>query len=171
MLNITSATASASSTPADPAAAACAAARVDRVDAAQAAKRPLAGTGAGAFTCEGAFLSESALAGSRTSDSAALVIPRLRWAAAAGAGNGLVGIGLGHASAGFAGGTKAAPAGVKSTDVKSAKVGPAKVGPVNGSTISTQQFDNSKLINQMTRSYPITPGGVGPHPAREPDPV
>jgi len=174
MLNITSATASVGSTPADLAAAACAAARVDRVDAAQAAKRPLAGTGAGAFTCEGAFLSESALAGlsesalagSRTSDSAALVIPRLRWAAAAGAGNGLVGIGLGHASAGFAGGTKAALAGVESCDVKS-----AKIGPVNGSTISTQQFDNSKLSNQMTRSYPITPGGVGPHPAREPDPV
>jgi hypothetical protein len=161
VLNITSATASAGLTPADIAAAACAAARVDRVDAAQAATRPLAGTGAGAFTCEGAST------GFRTTEVAALAIPRLRWAAAAGAGNGLVGIDLGHASAGFAGcGTKAALVGVKSGGVKS-----RKVSPVNGSTISTQQFDNSKLINQMTRSYPITPGGVGPHPAREPDPV
>jgi len=167
VLNITSATASAGLTSVDIAAAACAAARVDKVDAAQAATRPLAGTGAGAFTCEAIATSEGARMGFRTSEVTAIVIPRLRWAAAAGAGNGLPGISLGHASAGFAGrGTKAALVGVNSGAVES-----GKVSPVNGSTISTQQFDNSKLNNQMTRSYPITPGGVGPHPAREPDPV
>lgn len=117
MLNMTSATASAGSTPAGIAAAACATAGVDRVDAAQAAKRPLAGTGAGAFTREGT------LTGFRTREAAVLALPRLRWAVAAGSG-------------------------------------------LSGN-VSSQQFHNS---NQMTRSYPI-PGGVGPHPAREPDPV
>jgi hypothetical protein len=141
---------------------ACATAAANTVDAAQAAKRPLAGTGAGAFTCEGTR------AGIRTSEAAVLAIPRLRWAAAAGTGCGQVGTGLGHASAGFGGrGTQAA------FGVKSVK---ASHSPVNGTTIGNQkpgnkQFGNSEQINLMTRSYPVTPGGVGPHPAREPDPV
>jgi hypothetical protein len=155
VLNMTSATASADSTIADIAAVACATSAVNTVDAAQAAKRLLAGTGAGAFTSEGAR------AGIRTSEAAVLALPRLRWAAAAGAGCGLVGSGLGHASAGFGGrGTKAA-LGVTS----------AKASPVYGRTIGIEQFDNSTQINEMTRSYPVTPGGMGPHPAREPDPV
>jgi hypothetical protein len=165
LLNITSATASADSTTAGIAAVACAPGAVNTVDAAQAAKRPLAGTGAGAFTFEGAATSESARAGIRTSEAAVLALPRLRWAAAAGAGCGLVGTGLGHASAGFGGrGTKAASLGVKSG-------GSAKTSPVYVRTICNQKFDNSKQINQMTRSYPVTPGGMGSHPAREPDPV
>jgi hypothetical protein len=160
VLNSQSATASAGSTSAD-IAAACAAG-LDKVDAAQAAKRPLAGTGAGAFAREGTCMSEGKLTGFRTSEVAVLVIPRLRRAAAAGAGSGLVGTGLEHASAGVAGG------GVNS----------GQVSPVNGRTITTQQFensqkfDNSKQFNNLiTRSYPVIPGGLGLHPAREPDPV
>ena len=153
MLNTTSATASADSTIADIAAAACATSAVNTVDAAQAAKRPLAGTGAGAF------MSVGARAGIRTSEVAVLSLPRLRWAAAAGAGCGLVGTASGHASAGFGGqGIKATSLGVKS-------------GSGYGRTTGIQQFDNSEQINEMTRSYPVTPGEMGPHPAREPDPV
>jgi hypothetical protein len=159
VLNITSATASADSTMAG-IAAACATAAANTVDAAQAAKRPLAGTGAGAFTREGTG------AGIRTSEAAVLAIPRLRWAAAAGTGCGQVGTGLGHASAGFGGRGTQAAFGVKS----------AKASPVYGTTIGNQkpgnnQFGTSEQINLMTRSYPVIPGGVGPHPAREPDPV
>ena len=49
-------------------------------------------------------------------------------------------------------------------------LGHAQTGaPVGGgyevSLASTKQSD------QMTRISPVTPGGVGPHPAREPDPV
>jgi hypothetical protein len=164
VLNITSATASADSTMAG-IATAYATAAANTVDAAQAAKRPLAGTGAGAFTSEGTR------AGIRTSEAAVLAIPRLRWAAAAGTGCGQVGTGLGHASAGFGGWGTQAAFGVKSA--ASAKVGHS---PVYATTIGNQkpgnkQFGNSEQINLMTRSYPVTPGGVGPHPAREPDPV
>jgi hypothetical protein len=36
--------------------------------------------------------------------------------------------------------------------------------------LSTAQVDPNNCI-QMTRLYPVIPGGVGPHPAREPVPV
>jgi len=38
------------------------------------------------------------------------------------------------------------------------------------SPVGIVQEDTQKL-SQMTRIYPVAPGGVGPHPAREPEPV
>jgi hypothetical protein len=101
--------------------------------AAQAATRPLAGFGAGAFTCEGA------LVGSGVNErTAALALPRIK--AAIGA------IGAGQSQA-------AVFSGARMT---------THVGIV--------QEDTKKLI-QTTRIYPATPGGLGPYPAREPEPV
>jgi hypothetical protein len=42
-------------------------------------------------------------------------------------------------------------------------------GPVGGAYEAS--LAGTKQSNQMTRVNPVTPGGVGPHPAREPDPV
>jgi hypothetical protein len=101
--------------------------------AAQAATRPLAGFGAGAFTCDGAWV------GSRVSEmAAALVLPRPK--AAVGA------ITTGHAQA----------------DVVGAAHTSSPVGIVRKDT---------QKLSQMTRIYPATPGGLGSHPAREPEPV
>ncbi len=113
------------------------------VDATPAAMRPLAGSGAGAFTCEGAWV------GSFASQLAAgVALPRIRgifatvppvqaWTAE--------GFGSGHQAS--------------SVRIDALGIGVLSIG---GST---------KQHNQMTRIYPVAPGGVGPHPAREPDPV
>jgi hypothetical protein len=106
----------------------------------------LAGSCAGAFACDGAW------AGSRTKEvAAALPVPRIRRAAAA--------ISQGHAQGGvYAGGGYP-------TDL--AQISTAQISTVQISTaqVSTKQF------KQMTRINPVVPGGVGPHPAREPEPV
>jgi len=101
--------------------------------AAQAATRPLAGFGAGAFTCEGAWV------GSRVNEmAAALVLPRIKAA--------LGGIGSGNAQAAAGGGARMT----------------SHVGIVR---------EDTQKLSQTTRIYPATQGGVGPHPAREPEPV
>jgi hypothetical protein len=99
--------------------------------AAKAVRRPLAGFGAGAFRCDGAW------AGSSPSQlTAGHPVPRIRAVVA-------------PVYAGPAAGTGIA--------------GAASAGNVGGSQFSQ--------LNLMTRIYPVAQGGVGPHPAREPDPV
>jgi hypothetical protein len=54
------------------------------------------------------------------------------------------------------------------------RIGYAQAGVVGAghktSLVSTGELD-TKHFNLMTRINPVTPGGVGSHPAREPDPV
>jgi len=103
---------------------------LSNIKSAQAAKRPLAGFGAGAFTCDGVRV------GSRATESAAApALPRIRRAAAA--------ISQGQAQGGY--------------------VGAAHTTGLIQAT--TEQF------KQMTRVNPVVPGGLGPHPAGEPEPV
>ena len=113
--------------------------RVAEVDAAQAAMRPLAGFGAGAFACDGAWVG---LSGHQLAAGSAL--PRIR--------SGFAGIRPVHFGASTVG------TGTVSTGIVSTRI-------VTTGTVSTKQ------LNQMTRIYPVAPGGMGPHPPREPDPV
>jgi hypothetical protein len=126
---------------------------VAEVDAAQAAMRPLAGFGAGAFTCDGAFV------GSRANEMAASsALPPVRGAFAA--------TGMHHVRPdGVVGGYQ--PAAVSTGTVST---GTVSTGTVSTSTVSTSTV-SIKQLNLMARINPVTPGGVGSHPAREPDPV
>jgi hypothetical protein len=128
-------------------------------DAAQAAMRPLAGFGAGAFTCDGA------LVGSGASELAAsLALPRIRGgvAATSPAGAHAHGRGRGAYQPGTVGISSVRTSTVRSSTVRTSTVGISSVGTSN---VSTQQFD------LMARISPAFPGGLGPHPAREPEPV
>jgi len=141
MLNITPATAEATT-----------AQTVDAC-ASQAAQRPLAGFGAGAFTRDGAST------GSQVSEmAAALALPRIKPASGAAS--------TGGAKAGSAGAVCTGRL-VDRTQVSIARLGIVQVDTVQ---VDTVQADNHNCI-QMTRLYPVIPGGVGPHPAREPVPV
>lgn len=124
------------------------------VDAAQAAMRPLAGFGAGAFTCDGAFVGSGAngLAASRA-------LPRIPGAVAATSSARAQAHGRGRG--GYRLGTVGTSTARKST-VRTSNVHGSTVGT---SGVATQQFD------LMARINPVTPGGLGPHPAREPEPV
>jgi len=126
--------------------------------AAQAATRPLAGFGTGAFTCDGAWV------GSQVSEmAAALALPRIKPA-----------IGAASVRAAQAG-VAAAANGTSLVDgaqISTGRLGFArkhvaqKVSARKGTVlVGTHNFI------QMARQYPVTPGGVGPHPAREPVPV
>jgi len=110
---------------------------------AEAAQRPLAGFGAGAFTCDGARV------GYGNELTATQALPRIKWAAV---------ISEGHVQAGFAGGAYR-------TSPILADAALTEVARLSALQAYSQHF------NQMTRIRPVTPGGVGPHPAREPDPV
>jgi hypothetical protein len=141
------------------------------VDAAQAAMRPLAGFGAGAFTCDGAFVGSGA-----NGLAASLALPRIRGAATSPAGAqahgrgcgahqvGTVGISSGRISSGR---TSAVGVGAISTSyVRTSIVRTSTVRTSTvGSNAGTQQFD------LMARISPAATGGLGPHPAREPEPV
>jgi hypothetical protein len=90
----------------------------------------------------GAFTREGARVGSRVNEkAAALGLPRIKPAFAASS--------TGHA-------------GVAGTAHMTSFIGIVQLG--------TAQVDPNNCI-QMTRLYPVIPGGVGPHPAREPVPV
>ena len=111
--------------------------------AAQAATRPLAGFGAGAFPCEGTW------AGFRMNEMAAeQALPRIK---SAGAVRSSHANGTGGAQAGVAG------AAYKTTVVDIVQADWLQLGTHN--------------FIQTARQNPVTPGGVGPHPAREPVPV
>jgi hypothetical protein len=90
----------------------------------------------------GAFTHDGAPVGSGFNEmAAALALPRIKAAIAA--------ISTGHAQAGVAG-----------------------AGEMTSMTsfVGIVQVDTQKC-SQMTRLYPVIPGGVGPHRAREPVPV
>jgi hypothetical protein len=108
---------------------------------AQAAQRPHAGFGAGAFTCDGDGV------GSGAEMAAALALPRIKWAV----------ISRGHAQPGF----------VLGATTSLAQTSPVPNSPVLGGV--GQAY--TEQIEQTTRINPVAPGGLGPHPAREPDPV
>ena len=119
---------------------------VAEVHAAQAAMRPLAGFGAGAFACDGARVGSSA-----NQLAAGPALPRIRGAFAA-----------------------VRPVHARTADdfdgaFRGSTVGNGAI-TVGGGTASTTS-GSAKQLNQMTRIYPVIPGGLGPHPAREPEPV
>ena len=124
---------------------------VAEVRAAQAAMRPLAGFGTGAFACDGAWVGSSA-----SQLVAGPALPRIRGAFAA--------VRPVHARTAdaFGGAFRARSVGRGSAIIVSTLGGGGMAGIRNGST---------KQHNQTTRIYPVIPGGLGPHPAREPDPV
>jgi hypothetical protein len=114
---------------------------VAEVIATQAAMRPLAGSGAGAFACDGAW------AGSPASKLAAgPALPRIRGAFAA--------VQL----------VQMRTAGAFGSGYQGRTVG------IGGSTVSTTN-GSAKQLNPTTHVRPIIQGGLGSHPAREPDPV
>jgi hypothetical protein len=160
-----------------PATAAAATAQTADAHAAQAATRPLAGFGAGAFLCEGTW------AGSRTNEMAALALPRMKPAIRATGTSGAQAEAVGAASMTSTVETGTAKTGTAKTGT--AKTGTAKTGGVVISTVGRIQADGIRLSKvhvdfvqadtdnfiQTARLYPVTPGGVGPNPAREPVPV
>ena len=129
-------------------------------DAALAAMRPLAGFGAGAFTCE-------ARVGSGANGLAASPsLPGIRGAVVAASIPA-------HAQADGRGSGAYQPGAYRSGTVGTSTVRTSTVrtapsphsSTVGTSSVGTQQFSVMALIN------PVTPGGLGPHPAREPEPV
>jgi len=121
---------------------------VAELRAAQAAMRPLAGSGAGAFACDGARVGSSA-----SQLAAGPASLRVR--------GGFVAVRPVHAPDGFASAFQARSGGRSSTIGASA----------DGTGMASTSSGNGKQLNQTTRIYPVIPGGVGPHPAREPEPV
>ena len=123
---------------------------VAEVHAHQAAMRPLAGFGAGAFACDGAQVGSSA-----SQLTAGPEYPRIRGTFAA--------VRPVHAQAADALGGAFRASGIGSSTIGRSNVGTGMASTRNG---------GAKQLNQTTtRIYPVTPGGLGPHPAREPDPV
>jgi len=138
-------------------------------DAAQAAMRPLAGFGAGAFTCDGA------LVGSGTNDLAAsLALPRIRGAVAATspARADAHGRGCGAHRLGTVSISSGRTSGVRTSSVRKSTVG---VGTISTSNVRTSTVGITNVgtlqFDLMARISPAAPGGLGPHPAREPEPV
>lgn len=136
MLNFTPATAVATTAQATTAMTADA-------NALQAATRPLAGFGAGAFTCDGAWVGRQV-----NEMAAALALPRIKPPIGAVKSSGTS---TGHAKAGIAGAAY-------------------MTSLIDIVQVDSVQQDVHNFI-QTTRLYLVTPGGVGPHPAREPVPV
>jgi hypothetical protein len=119
---------------------------VAEVHAAQAAMRPLAGFGAGAFACDGAWVGSSA-----NQLTAGPVLPRVRGAFAA-----------------------LRPVHARTADAFGGAFRGSSVGgnPITvGAGLAYTTNGSAQQLNQKTRIYPVAPGGLGPHPAREPDPV
>jgi hypothetical protein len=135
-----------------PATAEAATAQTADADAFQAAMRPLAGFGAGAFVCEGAWagslFASPLFAGPLSDEMAALAWLGVRSAAGV---YGTSAVGAGPAQAGVIGGA-------------------GKTSVIDVAQVDSAQRDNHNFI-QTARLHPVTQGGVGPHPAREPEPV
>jgi hypothetical protein len=122
---------------------------VAEVRAPQAATRPFAGFGAGAFACDGAQVGSVA-----KQLTAGPALPRIRGTFAA--------VRPLHAGAAEAAGRGFRGSAIGGSTIGGSNVGTGMAGTRNG---------GAKQINQSTRIYPVAPGGLGPHPAREPDPV
>lgn len=148
-------------------------------DAAQAAMRPLAGFGAGAFTCDGAF------AGSGASEMVALLaLQRIRGAVTAtspasaqahGRGCGAHQLGTVGISSVRKSGVRKSPVGIGSISTSNVRTSTVRTTTVRTSTVRTSTVYTGSVGTQqfdlMARINPATPGGLGPHPAREPEPV
>jgi hypothetical protein len=137
MLNITKATAEAAT------------AQTADAYAAQAATRPVAGFGAGAFTCDGAWVGSLFASPLVNEMAAALALPRIKPANGAAM---TAGTSMGRAQAAVAGAAY-------------------MTSLIDIVPVDSFQVDFHNFIQTTTRLYPVTPGGVGPHPAREPVPV
>jgi hypothetical protein len=135
-------------------------------DAAQAAMRPLAGFGAGAFTCDGVLVGSGASArvhgrGCGAHQVGTDGISGVRTSSVRKSAVGVGTISTSHVRTST----------VRTSTVRTSTAGISFVGTSTGistagtSTVGTQQFD------LMTRISPAAPGGLGPHPAREPEPV
>ena len=123
---------------------------VAEVRAAQVATRPLAGFGAGAFPCDGAWAGSSA-----SQLVAGPALPRIRGAF-----------------------DDVRPVHARTADVfggafraRSVGRGSAIIAGTLDAGLASTRNGSTKQHNQTTRIYPVIPGGLGPHPAREPDPV
>ena len=123
---------------------------------AEAAQRPPAGPGIDAHLCDG--LVDAALVGVSGPElgapmgietAAALALPRVKWAAALSGGH--------------------APADASEDGYQ------VSIQAATGTQAKTAQFKAQQFKAQqheyMTRVNPAIRGGVGPHPAREPEPV
>jgi hypothetical protein len=155
-----------------PATAGAATAHTADAYAAQAVTRPLAGFGAGAFLCEGTW------AGFRTNELAALALPgtkpAIRPAGTSGAQAEAVG------AAYKTGTVETRPVETSTVETRTAKtsgivssiLGRVEADGIRFSKVHMDfvQADTDNFI-QTARLYPVTPGGVGPNPAREPVPV
>jgi hypothetical protein len=117
---------------------------VAEVRAPQAAIRPLTGFGAGAFASDGAQVGSAA-----KQLTAGPALPRIRDAFA------VVRPVHPWAADGFGGAFLASTIGGSSV----------------GTGMASTRNGGAKQLNQTTRICPVAPGGLGPHPAREPDPV
>lgn len=134
------------------------------------AKWPLAGSGVGTSACGDLWT------GARTSGDG-LSLPRIRQSVAAGES--------GRASAGQAPELRAQQ-GFAARSAADAMTGAGRIGagyvrdrhvsnhasngPVGATFLGAGQVRTAQP-NQKTQISPVIPGGVGPHPAREPDPV
>jgi hypothetical protein len=128
---------------------------------ANAVLRPLAGIGAGAFACDGSQV------GIRSGQmAAAVVLPRIRWV------DGAISEAHGSSAGTVLGGSVLGGTVLASTLPGFGSVGASATFPA-GSAVAypaPAQAD-SEQFQQTTRIHPVAEGGVGPHPAREPDPV
>jgi hypothetical protein len=115
--------------------------------AAQAASRPLAGFGAGAFACAGAW-SGSVQVSQMKTEMAALGLSRVTPAL------------------GVAGRTDASTAQAQARPAGAAQ----KTSVIGIVQVDSVQRDTHNFIQTALR-YPAFAGGLGPHPAREPEPV
>ncbi len=133
---------------------------------AKAAQRPLAGSGIGAHLCDG--LVDAALVGVSGPElgapmgietAAALALPRVKWAAA---------ISGGHAPANASDAGR--QVGIQATTGIQAKTAQYIPQQFKAQQFKAQQSD-AQQYEHVTRVNPTFRGGVGPHPAREPEPV
>jgi hypothetical protein len=122
---------------------------VAEVHAPQAATRPFAGFGAGAFAPDGTQVCSAA-----KQLTAGPALPRIRATFAA--------VRPSHAGVADAFGGAFQGSAIGGSTIGGSKVGTGMASTRNG---------GAKQLNQTTRIYPVAPGGLGPHPAREPDPV
>ncbi|MGO8961476.1 MAG: hypothetical protein ACLQFR_29515 [Streptosporangiaceae bacterium] len=127
------------------------------MNSAKAAQRPLAGFGMGTHFCDGVLVDSGLSAAAPgmgaakgIETAAALALPRVKWAVPA-------------SSEGYA------PAGASGASRR------PTTEPVSAQQFKAQQFDaqqfDAQQFEHMALAIPVYQGGVGPHPAREPEPV
>jgi hypothetical protein len=127
------------------------------IKSAKAAQRPLAGFGMGAYFCDGVLVGSAlvgvafpgVVAAKGIETAAPLALPRVKWAVPA-ISEGCV------------------PAGASGPGYQASI--PAKAEKFAAQKFAAQKFQ-AQHFDHLTRVNPVLPGGVGPHPVREPEPV